>query len=381
MKGSFRLGSIAGIDIRINYTWIFIFVLISWSLAQGFFPQSYPDWSTTTYWVTAVIAAILLFVSVLAHEFSHSITARSRGMSVNSITLFIFGGVSNLEDEPEAPRVEFIMAMAGPLISLGLAGAFWGFLQLVGNQQSPLAAILFYLAAVNGLLGVFNLLPGFPLDGGRVLRSFLWRRYGDIVKATNIAGTVGRFIGWGIVGFGVFQLLTGNFVGGLWLAFIGWFLASMADASRREMIMRQHLRGVKVRQVMDENVEAINPDTSVQKLVEDIIQRRQRRAAPVAEDGQVQGIVTVRDLKGVSQDKWRETPVGDIMTRQPLYSVGPDDELNSAIKLITSHDINQLLVMDKERLVGLLNRADVLAHLQVKQELGLKSLNDMGWKS
>lgn len=381
MKGSFRLGNIAGIDIRINYTWIFIFVFISWSLAQGFFPQSYPGWSTTTYWATGVIAAILLFASVLAHELSHSLTARSRGMSVNSITLFIFGGVSNLEDEPEEPKVEFVMSMVGPLTSLGLAGAFWGFLQLVGDQQSPLAAILFYLALVNGLLGIFNLLPGFPLDGGRILRSFLWQRTGSIVRATNIAGTVGRFIGWGMVGFGIFQLLSGNFVGGLWLAFIGWFLASMADASRREMIMRQHLKGVKVSEVMDSEIEAINPTTSVQQLVDDIIHQRHRRAAPVADEGHVVGIVTVTDLKNLPQDKWQDTSVRDIMTREPLYTVKPDDELDKAVKLITRHDVNQLLVLEKERLVGMLNRADLISHLQVRQELGIKSLKETDWKS
>ena len=381
MKGSFRLGNIAGIDIRINYTWIFIFVFISWSLAQGFFPQSYPGWSTTTYWATGVIAALLLFASVLAHELSHSLTARSRGMSVNSITLFIFGGVSNLEDEPEEPKVELVMSMVGPLTSLGLAGAFWGFLQLVGDQQSPVAAILFYLALVNGLLGVFNLLPGFPLDGGRVLRSFLWQRTGSIVIATNIAATVGRFIGWGMVGFGIFQLLSGNFVGGLWLAFIGWFLASMADASRREMIMRQHLKGVKVSEVMDSEIEAINPTTSVQQLVDDIIHQRHRRAAPVADEGRVIGIVTVSDLKNLPQDKWQDTSVRDIMTREPLYSVKPDDELDKAVKLITRHDVNQLLVLEKERLVGMLNRADLISHLQVRQELGIKSLKETDWKS
>jgi len=381
VKGSFRLGNIAGIDIRINYTWIFIFVFISWSLAQGFFPQSYPGWSTTTYWATGVIAAILLFASVLAHELSHSLTARSRGMSVNSITLFIFGGVSNLEDEPEEPKVEFVMSMVGPLTSLGLAGAFWGFLQLVGDQQSPLVAILFYLALVNGLLGIFNLLPGFPLDGGRILRSFLWQRTGSIVRATNIAGTVGRFIGWGMVGFGIFQLLSGNFVGGLWLAFIGWFLASMADASRREMIMRQHLKGVKVSEVMDSEIEAINPTTSVQQLVDDIIHQRHRRAAPVADEGHVVGIVTVTDLKNLPQDKWQNTSVRDIMTREPLYTVKPDDELDKAVKLITRHDVNQLLVLEKERLVGMLNRADLISHLQVRQELGIKSLKETDWKS
>jgi CBS domain-containing protein len=188
-------------------------------------------------------------------------------------------------------------------------------------------------------------------------------------------------MGWGLVGFGIFQLLTGNFVGGLWLAFIGWFLASAADASRREMIMRQHFRGVKVRDLMDSSVEAIDPETSVEELVQDIIRQRHRRAAPVIEDGRVVGIITVTDLKDLAQDKWGETPVKQLMTRDPLYSVGPEEDMNSAIRLITRHDINQLLVLENGRLEGILNRADVIGHLQLSQDLGLKSMNELGWKS
>jgi Zn-dependent protease/predicted transcriptional regulator len=363
---------IAGIDIGIHYTWILIFVLLSWSLAQGFFPQLYPEWNTVTYWITGVVAALLLFGSVLLHELAHSLVARARGMTVNSITLFIFGGVSNLEEEPEKPKIELAMSIVGPLTSLALAGIFWGLLQLVGDQQSPLAATFVYLALINAILAGFNLLPGFPLDGGRVLRSILWDRTGSLVKATNIAATVGRFMGWGLIAFGLFQIFAGNFVGGIWFAFIGWFLSNSADASRREITLREQLSSVRIKDVMTTNPTGIDPDTSVAELVSNVFRKQHGRAVPVCQNDQVLGIVTVTDVKGLPQEKWEETAVKEIMTREPLYSVTPEDDLNTALRLITKHDINQILVLQDDKCAGLVSRSDILSHLQLSQELGLK---------
>lgn len=372
MKSSWRLMRIAGIDIGIHYTWILIFILLSWSLAQGFFPQLYPGWETITYWITGVVAALLLFGSVLLHELAHSLVARARGMTVNSITLFIFGGVSNLEEEPEKPKIELAISIVGPLTSLALAGIFWGLLQLVGNQQSPLAATFAYLALINAILAGFNLLPGFPLDGGRVLRSIIWDRTGSLVKATNIAATVGRFMGWGLIAFGLFQIFAGNFIGGIWFAFIGWFLSSSADASRREITLRDQLSGVRIKEVMTTNPTGIDPDTNVAELVSNVFRKQHSRAVPVCQNNQVLGIVTVTDVKGLPQEKWEETAVKEIMTREPLYSVTPEDDLNNALRLITKHDINQILVLQDDKCAGLVSRSDILSHLQLSQELGLK---------
>lgn len=370
MRSSIRLGRIAGIEIGIHYTWIFIFLLVSWSLAQGFFPEYYPGWERMSYWITGVASALLLFVSVLLHELAHSLVAQARGMRVQSITLFIFGGVSNIEEEAEQPRIEFAMAIVGPLTSLALAGVFWAVLETLGDRQAPLAATLGYLALINAILGVFNLLPGFPLDGGRVLRSILWGQTGSLSRATNIAATVGRLFGWGLIAFGVFQLLSGNFLGGLWIAFIGWFLSSAADASRQEMTMKGYLSGVKVRDVMDPNPETIEPGMPVVQMVEDVFRRHRRRAVPVKQNGELRGIVTVTDVKDLPRERWGETEVRDIMTREPLYTVGPDDYLSSAMKLIAQHDINQVLVLEKGELVGFLSRAEILRHIQFTQELG-----------
>ncbi len=371
MKSSFRLFRIAGIDIGIHYTWIFIFLLISWSLAQGFFPQQYPEWDIANYWITGIIAALMLFVSVLLHELAHSLVARTRGMPVSSITLFIFGGVSNLEEEPEKPKAEFAMAIVGPLTSLILAGIFWGLTQTVGNQNSPLAAVLSYLALINLILAIFNLLPGFPLDGGRVLRSILWSTTRNLSKATNIAATVGRFFGWGLIALGLFQLLSGNFLGGLWIAFIGWFLSSSADASRKALTLREHLSGIRVKDVMNPMPETISPDAFVEEVVWDIFRKHHGRAVPVCQNDKLVGIVTITDVKELARDKWSDTTVAQIMTREPLYTVSPEDNLQVAMKQIAQHDINQVLVDHQGQCAGLLSRADIIGHLQFSQELGI----------
>ncbi|MDP2730535.1 MAG: site-2 protease family protein [Dehalococcoidales bacterium] len=373
MKSSVRLFRIAEIDIGIHYTWIFIFLLISLSLAQGFFPRQYPGWDTVTYWITGVIAALALFVSVLLHELAHSLVARARGMSVNSITLFIFGGVSNLEEEPEKPKTEFAMAIVGPLTSLVLAAVFWGLLQTISNQDAPLPAMLGYLALVNLILAIFNFLPGFPLDGGRVLRSILWGTMGSLRKATNISATIGRFFGWGLIALGVLQMLfAGDFLGGIWIAFIGWFISNAADASRMELTLREHLSGVQVKDVM-RPVETISPDATVEEVVLDIFRMHRGRAVPVCQDSKTVGIITVTDVKELPREKWAKTAVAKIMTQNPLYTVSPDDSLQTAMKLISEHDINQVLVNQQGQCAGLISRADIISHIQLSQELRIES--------
>lgn len=384
MKSSFKLGRIAGIEIGLHYTWIFAFILIAWSLAQGFFPYTTPGLSAGTYWIMGTVASLLLFVSVLLHELAHSLVAKSRGLNVRSITLFIFGGVSNLEGEPAKAGVEFTMAVVGPLTSLVLGGIFWGIGVANGvngnplsvlagiRQNSPGAALLAYLSSINLLLGVFNLIPGFPLDGGRVLRSIIWGTTKSLNKATNIAALVGRYFGWAFIAFGVFQLLSGNFLGGLWIAFIGWFLSSAADASRREVTLREQLSGVHVQDVMDPSPITASPNTTVEEVIHSMFIQRGCRAVPVSKDNRLLGIATIDDVKKLDRSRWATTPIAEIMTSQPLQSVKPEDELSSALSLITQHGYNQLPVVRDGQLAGMVCRADILRHLQVSQELGIR---------
>jgi Zn-dependent protease/predicted transcriptional regulator len=388
MKSSFRLGRIAGIEIGIHYTWLLAFALFAWSLAESFFPEASQGYNRGAYWIVGIVVTLFLFLSVLLHELAHSLVAQARGIPVRSITLFIFGGVSNLEEEAERPAAEFAMAIVGPLTSLILAFIFWVIFQAMQPavslasffrwggwlpQESIVAASLFYLALINTLLAAFNILPGFPLDGGRVLRSILWGTMGDMVRATNIAATVGRLFGWGFIALGVYWFLGGEWLGGLWIAFIGWFLSSAADASRREITLKEHLAGIRVKDVVYAGQEGISPKTTVADVVHGIFQQRFRRAVPVCQDNRPVGIITITDVKGLPQEKWAETPVEQIMTRGPLYSVTPEDDLNVAMKLITQHDLNQVLVLSQGQCVGLLSRADIIRYLQLSQELRMKS--------
>jgi Zn-dependent protease/CBS domain-containing protein len=372
MKGAIRLGSIRGIEIGVHYNWLLIFFLVAWSLAMGYFPQSYLGWTQLVYWTTGVIASILLFVSVLLHELAHSFVAQARGLPVRSITLFIFGGVSNIVREAENPRTEFAMAVVGPLSSLVIAGVFYGLFLVVPNKLDPLAALLSYLALINAFLAVFNLIPGFPLDGGRVLRSIIWGATGNLVKATNIAATVGRLFGWGLIGVGLFQILRGNFLGGLWIAFIGWFLSNAADSSRQETTVQEYLKGFKVKDVMTPNPQTISPGATVLEVVQGIFRQYHRRAVPVARDGKLVGIVTLTNIRGLPQEKWAITPVEAIMTKAPLQCVSPEDDLARAMAMIAEQDVNQVLVCTDSGLVGIISRADIIRHLQYTQELRMR---------
>jgi Zn-dependent protease len=370
IKGSLRVARIAGIDIGIHYTWFIIFVLITWSLAVGYFPIEYPGWGEPVYWLTSAAAALLLFISVLIHELAHSLVAKSRGLQVRSITLFLLGGVSNLENEPEKPGVEFAIAIVGPLTSVALAGLFWGADMLGLAPAGPLRATALYMAEINVLLAAFNILPGFPLDGGRVLRAIIWGMTGDLKKATDIAAMVGQVFGWLMIGLGVFWVLAGNLMGGIWLVFIGWFLNTSAEASRRELELRSLWLNVRVANVMNNNPETVGPASPVEALVNEIYIQKGIRVAPVVDDGRLLGIVSLADVKRLAPGEWRNTPVAKVMTPLPLQTVGPGDDIKTAVQLMGEHGLNQLPVVVEDRLVGLLNRADIIRYVQVHHELG-----------
>jgi Zn-dependent protease len=378
MRGSLRLGRIAGIDISIHFTWILAFLIITWSLAEVFFKSNFPSWQAYAYWTAGASGAILLFLSVLIHELAHSLVAQARGMSVSSITLFIFGGVSSLKDEPPKAGTEFMMAIAGPATSFILGGIFIGIYFLVRGQQNFIEALMYYLGWTNLALATFNLLPGFPLDGGRVLRSFLWRTTGDLAKATNISAIVGKILGWLFVIFGViWMLFTGDYISGIWISIIGIFINSAAESSRQNVNLKEQLKGVRVAQVMDVNIETISSKATVSELVRDIFMQRRRRAIPVVDGDRLAGMVVISDVKRVPQEKWTDTYVEQIMTSNPMRSVRPEDDLNDALQLIVEHDLNQVVVLSQGKLVGLLSRADIINFLQLRKELNIKSANQI----
>ena len=387
MRGSWRIGRIAGIEVGIHYTWLLALFIFTWLLGQGFI-TTYPGWQSYVYWIAGFFATFTLFLSVLVHELAHSLVARARGLQVSSITLFILGGVSNLAEEPEKPGVEFVMAIVGPLTSLALGIIFWVIWFFITNtwvlpvfsvnvpaaKQTLLLAVIGFLAYTNIALTVFNLLPGFPLDGGRVFRSILWHTTGNLLKATNIAAIVGRIFGWGFMALGVILAIFTKvgLLNGLWFVFIGWFLNSAADNSRYEATLREHLTGVLVGQVMEKDIESVRPDTSIADLVQTIFIQKRKKAVPVADGENLVGVITISDIKGLPQEKWSVTPVVQIMHRDPIHAAKPEDDLNTAMKLMAQYDLNQIPVLSQGKLVGMLTRADVINYLQLSQELNIQ---------
>jgi Zn-dependent protease/CBS domain-containing protein len=371
MKSSIRLGRVAGIDVGIDYTWLFAFALIAWSLAAGFFPATAPGLGTATYWLLGIAAALGLFASVLVHEFSHSLVAQARGLRVHSITLFIFGGVSNIAGEAESAVDEFLIAVVGPLSSFVLAGLFWAVGQAAALAGTPLGAFIGYLASVNLILGLFNLAPGFPLDGGRVLRSIVWAASGSLRRATQVASYVGQGFAFLLIFWGVARLLGGDVFGGLWTAFIGWFLNSGAVSTRQQQALTEELRGVRVAQVMQPHPAMAEPGMPVEEFVFEHVVRRGERALLVAEAGQLLGIVSITDAQRVPRERWAATPVGRIMTSVPLKTVPAGADLAAALQLMVEGTLNQVPVVEAGRVVGLLRRSDVLRFLQLRDELHL----------
>ena len=373
MPGSLRIGKIFGIDIYIHISWVIILVLLTWSLAVGWFPVLYHGFSAVTYWVLGFIAAVLLFVSVLLHELAHSLVARARGLPVKNITLYIFGGVSNIEKEPGSPGIEFQIAVVGPLTSLLIGVLAFVLFFLLGQYSSALAAILWYLGLANILLGIFNLIPGFPLDGGRVLRSIVWKIDGNLRRATRIVTVVGQIIAYLFILVGIWLFFVGYFIDGLWLGFIGWFLLSSAQSANSEVMLQSVFRGVTVSEVMNTAPTTVPANISLQKLVDEYFLPLGLRSAFVIQGDRLAGLITLSDIRHVPREEWGQTPVGLAMIpRDRLHIVSPQQSLNDVLPLMAGRDVNQLPVVQDERLVGVLSRDAIVRYLEIRRNLGLE---------
>jgi Zn-dependent protease/CBS domain-containing protein len=383
MRGALKIGKLGGIEIGIHYTWIFAFLLFTWLFAEESFPVSFPEWTRTTDWIVGVILSLGLFASVLLHELSHSWVAIRRGMKVSSIVLFIFGGVSNIEKEPDNAKSEFVMAAAGPACSLLLGGILYLVGSLIAtpeNIHNPLVETIGSLAWMNLILAAFNIVPGFPLDGGRVLRSIIWGATKSLHKATMIAGNIGRMFGWALIIFGILLMfsekiwiISGGLLNGIWPILIGWFLANAADHAMREQSLQENLAGKLVKDVMNNQPECIGPAVSVDSVVNDAFIRRGLRSLAVCNENGLLGIMTLSDAKKIPQEEWVNTPVQQVMTKVPLITVNENDDLNGALHLLSQKDLNQIAVLSNGKFVGLLSRADIIRYLNTRQELGIKN--------
>jgi Zn-dependent protease/predicted transcriptional regulator len=381
MSGSFRIGKIAGIEIDINWSWIVILVLLTVSLATGWFPQLYPGWSTATYWIVSLISALLLFVSVLLHELAHSLVARRSGLAVKNITLFIFGGVSNIEQEPKSPGVEFWMALVGPLTSLLIGAICYLLLLPLRGTHSPLEGILFYLAVTNILLGLFNLIPGFPLDGGRVLRAIVWKITGSLQTATRVASISGQVVAYLFILLGIWLIFGGDVLDGIWIGFIGWFLLSAAQSANTQGMLESTLRGVTVAEVMNPTPPTVPATISLQELVDEYFLPQGLRCALVLQGDRLAGMITLSDIRHVPREQWGSTPIERAMVPvERLHVVTPQQSLNDVLPLMTGRDVNQLPVVQNGVPVGVVSRDAVMRYLEVRRSLGRGASQDDGRK-
>jgi len=384
LRGGLRLGTVLGVPVHVDWSLLIIFMLIAVNLGLGLFPAWHPDWSVTLTWGMALAASLLFFASVLAHELSHAVVARSRGIPVSSITLFIFGGLAQVEDEPESPQDEFLMAAVGPLVSIAIGVvATLGAYALAGDALAwidpgdpepamravgPLATLLLWLGPINVVLGSFNLIPGFPLDGGRVARSIAWWATGDLVKATRWATGAGRVFAWALMGIGVVQMFTGSAVQGVWLLLIGWFLNNAAQMSYAQVLVRRALDDVPVTRIMDTCVGTLSPEVSVETFVRDYLLGTDQACWPVkADDGGLLGLVTMDDVRRVTQEHWPLTTVEDIMTPvDELDAVSPTADAEQAFRLLSRRDVEQVPVLDGERVLGFVRRRDLVRWMSLQ---------------
>jgi Zn-dependent protease/CBS domain-containing protein len=390
MRSGFRLGRMFGIEITIDWSWIIIFLLVSWQLAAALFPSVHPNWQPALCWMVAIAAALLFFASVLAHELAHSLAAKARGMEVRNITLFLFGGVSNIQREPPSAEAEFVITIVGPLTSFVLgfiflvlggvtmseAGNLVGSSTQIFARLSPLTTLLFWLGQINILVALFNLIPAFPLDGGRVLRSLIWAATNNLRSATRTAAWIGQMIAWVMIFCGIwmvfgaqFPLLGGGLLGGLWLMFIGWFLNAAAIASYQQVVIGDVLQGVPVANLMRTGAPAAPPHIPVSSLVSDYLLRGDEEAFPVTEGDHLEGLVSIDDVRNVPQDAWTRTEVNDIMTpADRLEAVAPRTASSEAMLKMARSNLRAIPVVDNGHLVGMLRLRDVVRWLQLHSD-------------
>jgi Zn-dependent protease/predicted transcriptional regulator len=369
MGGSFNLGKLFGIQVRLHYTWFIIFMLVTISLVD-------PNWSQWLSWVIGIITSLLFFASVLAHELAHSLVGRVNGVPIKSITLFIFGGVAQMTKEATKASAELKMAAAGPTCSLAIGGLFGLIWLLTKGITSSVAEMASWLAIINVALAAFNLIPGFPLDGGRVFRSLVWRFSGNYKRSTRIATWLGRGVAYAFILSGILIVFLHPFglswFDGVWIAFIGWFLQSAASASYRQAEQREALRGLTASQVMASNFIIVPPNITVNQLVWGYVLPTGHHLFMVTDEGRFKGILTLHNIKTVPQSDWDMTQVEKIMVpADQLKVASPDQDALSVMEQMDENDINQMPVANEDRVIGLITRDNLVRFLRTRAELGM----------
>jgi Zn-dependent protease/predicted transcriptional regulator len=367
-----HLFTLFGFEVSIDFTWFLLAILLAWSLAEGLFPFYYRGHSTATYWWMGAAGAAGLFLSIVFHEFWHSVIARHFGLPMKGITLFIFGGVAEMGDEPPDAKTELLMAIAGPISSAVLGGlflmAYWG--GSAANWPQPVWGVLQYLGWLNLVLAVFNMIPAFPLDGGRVLRSILWAARGDLRWSTRIAAAFGSGMGVLLIVLGLLALLTGNIIVGIWYFLIGMFIRGAAQMSYRQVLIRNALGGETISRFMEPHPIVVPPSTSIQELVNDYIYRYHYKMFPVATDGTLIGCISARQVKDIPREQWDQRRVEDVLTTcSTENTIPPDTDAMQALSIMNRTGNSRLLVVEGDHLVGIITLKDMLKFLDLKMDL------------
>ena len=376
MRAHIKLGRIFGIAIGLHYSWIIIALLVTLSLRSQFAAVN-PGWSSATTWTTAIVTGLLFFVSILLHELSHAAVAKMRGLPVRAITLFALGGVAQIEKDAADPKTEFWMGIIGPITSVVIGIVCLGLWFLLGwdfadEPTAPVAAMFMWLGVINIGLGIFNMVPGFPLDGGRVLRAIVWWITGDANRSTRIASTVGQFVAFVFIMIGIVRFFSGAGFGGLWIAFIGWFLLDAARASGAQVEITQRLNGVSVGDVMARQFPTVDGNSNLQTFVHDHLLPTGHRCFVVLEQDRPVGIITPHEVKTIERARWPYTTVSDVMRAlENLRTVGPERPVEEALEVMGREDVNQIPVVQNGRLAGIISRGHIMRVLQTRAELAV----------
>jgi Zn-dependent protease/predicted transcriptional regulator len=374
MRAQIPLGSVFGIKIGLHYSWLIIAFLISLSLGSNFAATN-PEWGPGIIWATAIVTAVLFFVTIVVHELSHAMVAKSHGLPVRSITLFALGGVAEIEQEAGDARTEFWLGIVGPITSFVIGTVCLAVLYGFGWKpphfpRTPLLAMLMWIGYINIMLAVFNMVPGFPLDGGRVLRAIVWWITGDASRSTRISAKLGQLVAFAFIIFGIYRFFNGAGIGGLWIAFIGWFLLSASRESYAQVAITEALKGLRVRDVMSQDYPTVESHANLQTLVDEHFLRMGRRCFFVSENGRIVGLITPHEVREVERQRWPFKTVDEAMrSLDQLRTVNPDTPIKKALEIMGSEDVNQLPVVEGNEVLGILTRSHILQLLQTRAEL------------
>jgi len=363
LHGSWKIITIWGIPIRVHFSWLIVFGLITWSLSTYYFPKAAPDLPVASQWLKGTIGALLLFASVTFHELSHSFVSRRYRITILSITLFIFGGVAQMKGEPPTPKAELRIAIAGPLSSFFLSGVFFAFYTVASSPG--MKALYVYLAQINLILGAFNLIPGFPMDGGRVLRSIIWEKTKDYFYATKKASSIGQKISLFFIFFGLFSILTG-FAGGFWLMLVGWFLYTAAQASYQQVSLQENLSGLKVKDVMVKDMVTLSSPVTLDEAVNGYFLKYGYGGFPVFGDDKFLGIITLKEIKNIPREDWIRVTVSDVLIpHNREWEVSPEDDVMKALELMITKDKGRIVVTENNNVIGLITRNGIAQYVQI----------------